>query len=156
MHLTTKGRYAITALADVALHEERGAVSLSAIATRQNIPVSYLGHLLAQMSKCGLVISQRGPGGGYRLGKSHNQISLADIINAVEEKIDNTRCGGQQNCQNNEVCLTHALWEDLNARFDGVFSGIRLFDIISQSRVRSVAERQDRLMEINPAPVSTA
>ncbi len=156
MHLTTRGRYAITALADVALHEGQGAVSLSAIATRQNIPLSYLGHLLAQMSKCGLVSSQRGPGGGYRLGRSHDQISLADIINAVEEKVDNTRCGGQQNCQNNEVCLTHALWEDLNDRFDSVFNGIRLFDIISQSRVRSVAKRQDRLLEINAGSANTA
>lgn len=156
MHLTSKGRYAVTALVDVALHEREGAVSLADISARQNIPISYLGHLLAQMSKHGLVNSQRGPGGGYHLAKSGDQISLADIINAVEEKIDNTRCGGNLNCQNNEICLTHALWVDLNSRLDDMFSGIRLYDVISQGGVRSVAKRQDRLMAINNDSTSTA
>lgn len=144
MRLTTKGRYAITALIDLALHQGGGAIPLSDIAARQDIPISYLGHLFARMSKGGLVNAQRGPGGGYRLAKSSDRISLSDIIAVVEERIDNTRCGGQQNCQNNRMCLTHALWEDLNVRIEGMLEGISLSDVVTSRQVLSVAARQDR------------
>ena len=146
MKLTAKTKYAVTAMADLLLHANQGFISLSDISARQNISVSYLGHLFADMAKSKLVESQRGPGGGYRLSKNANQISLADIIISIDEGIDNRRCAGKQNCQNNEICLTHSLWEEINQRVKNVFSQIYLSDVIEYKNVTSVMLRQDKLM----------
>ena len=114
MRLTTKGRYAVTAMLDLALHDERGPVTLADIAERQGISLSYLEQLFAQLRRRGLVKSTRGPGGGYRLGQENKHIAVADVITAVDESVDATRCGGRENCQGEERCLTHDLWQDLS------------------------------------------
>ena len=110
MKLTTRGRYAVTAMLDLALHHDQGPVSLAAIAERQGISQSYLEQLFARLRRNGLVDGTRGPGGGYRLGRSENSISVADVIDAVNETVDATRCGGRRNCQGEHRCLTHDLW----------------------------------------------
>jgi len=148
MRLTTKGRYAVTAMTDLALHQhENGGrpVSLSDIAERQSIPAAYLGRLFACLRSHGLVESWRGPGGGYRLARSAGEISIADMIEAVDERTDNTRCRGQVNCQDNHKCLTHVLWSDLSRRIEDVLSDICLSDVVSDAQVREVAERQDAM-----------
>ena len=146
MRLTTKGRYAVTAMADLALHEHangRCPVTLCDIAERQSIPVAYLGRLFSGLRRYGLVESQRGPGGGYRLARNARDISVADMIEAVDEKVDNTRCQGQVNCQDNRKCLTHVLWSDLSRRIQDVLSDVCLSDVVSDERVLAVAQRQD-------------
>ncbi len=114
MRLTTRGRYAVTAMLDLALHYEQGPVSLTEIAERQGISHSYLEQLLAILRRNGLVDALRGPGGGYKLGRPANAISVADVIDAVNETVDATRCGGLRNCQDEHRCLTHDLWEELS------------------------------------------
>jgi len=114
MRLTTKGRYAVTAMLDLALHHSGGPVTLSDIAQRQGISLSYLEQLFALLRRRGLVSSTRGPGGGYRLGRKSDEIAVADVIAAVDESVDATRCGGKENCQGAERCLTHDLWQDLS------------------------------------------
>lgn len=143
MRLTTKGRYAVTAMLDLALHHGNGPVTLAEIAQRQGISLSYLEQLFAQLRKRGLVRSTRGPGGGYRLGEAADKIAVSDVINAVDETVDATRCGGKQNCHDHGRCLTHDLWEDLSARIQGFLSEIDLAQLIEKRRVREVAERQD-------------
>ena len=144
MRLTTKGRYAVTAMTDLALHENGGRpVALCDIAERQSIPVAYLGRLFVGLRRYGLVKSSRGPGGGYRLARSARDISIADMIEAVDEKVDNTRCQGRVNCQDNHKCLTHVLWSDLSRRIQDVLSDVRLLDVVSDERVLAVAERQN-------------
>ena len=145
MRLTTKGRYAVTAMLDLAMHHETGPVSLADIATRQGISLSYLEQLFAQLRKRGLVSSTRGPGGGYRLGIVPNDIAIADVICAVDETVDATRCGGKENCQNEARCLTHDLWVDLSDRIDAFLRDISLAQLVEKNRVREVAERQDQL-----------
>ena len=119
MRLTTKGRYAVTAMLDLALNKEKGPVSLADISERQGISLSYLEQLFAKLRKCALVTSVRGPGGGYLLNQECEQISVASIIDAVNESIDATGCNNQGNCQAGEICLTHHLWSDLRARDGG-------------------------------------
>ena len=145
MRLTTKGRYAVTAMLDLAMHHETGPVSLADIATRQGISLSYLEQLFAQLRKRGLVSSTRGPGGGYRLGIVPDDIAIADVICAVDETVDATRCGGKENCQNEARCLTHDLWVDLSDRIDAFLRDISLAQLVEKNRVREVAERQDQL-----------
>ena len=105
MRLTTKGRYAVTAMLDLALHEAAGPVSLAEIAARQELSLSYLEQLFRQMRKRGLVQSTRGPGGGYRLGKPASEVAVADVIDAVDESVDATRCKGMENCQGETRCI---------------------------------------------------
>lgn len=143
MKLTTKGRYAVTAMLDLALHYEQNAVTLSDIAKRQGISLSYLEQLFAKLRRNGLVDSIRGPGGGYNLAKKPHQISVAEIIIAINENIDATRCAGEQNCAGEERCLTHQLWEDLSGRIHDFLKGITLADLVSQPNVQEVALRQD-------------
>ena len=107
MRLTTKGRYAVTAMLDLALHEDFGPVSLTDISRRQGISLSYLEQLFLRLRKYGLIASARGPGGGYRLQQSGADISVAEVIRAVDEQVDATRCGGHRNCQAEQRCLTH-------------------------------------------------
>lgn len=148
MKLTTKGRYAVTAMLDLALHFEQGAVTLSDIAKRQGISLSYLEQLFAKLRRHGLVDSIRGPGGGYNLAKEPARISVAEIVIAINETIDARRCGGEQNCAGDERCLTHQLWEDLSDRIHEFLSGITLADMVNQPKVQEVAMRQEGRLQV--------
>lgn len=153
MRLTTKGRYAVTAMLDLALHHECGPVTLAEIARRQGISLSYLEQLFSQLRKRKLVTSTRGPGGGYRLGIAADRIAVADVIRAVDESVDATRCGGKENCQGAERCLTHDLWDDLSNRIYEFLSEIDLAQLVERRRVREVAERQDGVSV--PSPIAS-
>jgi Rrf2 family iron-sulfur cluster assembly transcriptional regulator len=143
MRLTTKGRYAVTAMLDLALHAATGPVTLADIATRQGISQSYLEQLFGKLKKAGLVASLRGPGGGYELARPIDAISVSSIIGSVGEGIDATRCGGSGDCQQGEVCLTHELWSDLSERIDDFLTGITLASLVERADVRTVSRRQD-------------
>ena len=145
MKLTTRGRYAVTAMLDLALHAASGPVSLSDIADRQAISLSYLEQLFAKLKRAGLVTSCRGPGGGYELGDAVGAISVGAIVDAVDEHIDATRCGGSGNCQDGETCLTHALWEDLSQHIGGYLRSVSLADLARRGAVAGIARRQDTL-----------
>jgi Rrf2 family transcriptional regulator, iron-sulfur cluster assembly transcription factor len=144
MRLTTKGRYAVTAMLDLALHGDDGPVSLADISGRQDISLSYLEQLFAKLRRCELVRSVRGPGGGYRLSRAGSEIFVAQIIDAVNEAVDATGCGRTSNCQQGEICLTHHLWSDLSDQIHGFLSQISLANLVEQREVQTVAERQDR------------
>jgi Rrf2 family iron-sulfur cluster assembly transcriptional regulator len=141
--LTTKGRYAVTAMLDLALHEGQGPITLSDIAHRQGISLSYLEQLFARLRKETLVSSVRGPGGGYRLARDAREIFVAQVITAVDENVDTTRCGGAHNCQNNQRCLTHDLWRDLSSRIYDYLNRISLQELMDREGVQEVAGRQD-------------
>ncbi|WP_448549684.1 Fe-S cluster assembly transcriptional regulator IscR [Thalassotalea fusca] len=143
MKLTSKGRYAVTAMLDVAIHAEQGPVPLADISERQGISLSYLEQLFSKLRKHGLVHSIRGPGGGYRLGRCSAQIAVADVISAVDESINATRCGGKGDCQSGNQCLTHSLWVDLSHRIEEFLQSISLSELVEQRNVRMVSERQD-------------
>ncbi len=142
MKLTTKGRYAVTAMLDLSLHFGEGPITLADIAQRQGISLSYLEQLFSRLRKRSLVASVRGPGGGYSLGRSANEIFVGEVISAVDENIDTTRCNGAHNCQNNERCLTHDLWSDLSNQIYGYLNKISLQDLMDRQAVREVAQRQ--------------
>lgn len=144
MRLTTKGRYAVTAMLDLALHSDKGPVSLADISTRQGISLSYLEQLFSRLRQFKLVKSVRGPGGGYQLMTSTAEISVAQVVDAVSESLDATRCEGQGNCQEGEVCLTHHLWQDLSAQIHKFLSGISLADLVARADIQAVRERQDQ------------
>ncbi|MGQ0658761.1 MAG: Fe-S cluster assembly transcription factor [Chromatiales bacterium] len=144
MRLTTKGRYAVTAMLDLALHEHHEPIALADIATRQGISLAYLEQLFARLRRRQLVQSARGPGGGYRLGREARSISVAEVIAAVDESVDATRCGGLKNCQGQHRCLTHDLWEDLSHEIEGFLSRISLAALVNRSTVQDVRARQDR------------
>jgi Rrf2 family transcriptional regulator, iron-sulfur cluster assembly transcription factor len=148
MKLTTKGRYAVTAMLDLALRYDKGAVTLAEIAKRQGISLSYLEQLFAKLRRSGLVDSVRGPGGGYTLAMEPAKISVAEIIVAINENIDATRCGGEKNCHGDETCLTHQLWEDLSTRIHEFLNGITLGDLVTKPHVQEVASRQEGRMQV--------
>jgi len=141
--LTTKGRYAVTAMLDLALHYGDGPITLADIAQRQGISLSYLEQLFSRLRKRSLVSSVRGPGGGYSLGKSAGEIFIGEVISAVDENMDTTRCHGAHNCQNNERCLTHDLWSDLSDQIYNYLNNISLQDLMDRKAVREVADRQE-------------
>ncbi|MEW6996787.1 Fe-S cluster assembly transcriptional regulator IscR [Colwelliaceae bacterium BS250] len=143
MKLTSKGRYAVTAMLDVAIHAESGPVPLADISERQGISLSYLEQLFSRLRKDGLVTSVRGPGGGYRLGRCSAEIAVSHVIKAVDESVDATRCAGKGNCQGGNQCLTHNLWSDLSNRIADFLSNISLAELVSQGDVKEVSERQD-------------
>ena len=145
MRLTTKGRYAVTAILDLALHCEQKPVSLGDISRRQGISLSYLEQLFAKLRRRKLVNSVRGPGGGYLLAKATADISVAEVVDAVNESLDATRCEGRGDCQHGEVCLTHYLWEDLSAQIYGFLNNISLADLMVRRDIRAVSQRQDGL-----------
>ncbi|MFZ1342038.1 Fe-S cluster assembly transcription factor [Thiothrix eikelboomii] len=145
MKLSTKGRYAVTAMMDLAIHDYEGPVTLADISNCQGISLSYLEQLFAKLRKSGLVEGVRGPGGGYRLGKPASQISIADIIAAVDETIDATRCKGNEDCHAGEKCLTHQLWTDLSKSLYEFLDGLTLASFINRPEVRAVARRQDTM-----------
>ena len=143
MRLTTKGRYAVTAMLDLAIHSDRGPVSLAEVSKRQEISLSYLEQLFSKLRKAELVTSVRGPGGGYTLSRGLGAIYVAQIVDAVNESIDATSCGGKGNCQQGEVCLTHHLWSDLSDQIHRFLSDISLEKLVSRHDVQSVSQRQD-------------
>ncbi|KZN14004.1 MULTISPECIES: Fe-S cluster assembly transcriptional regulator IscR [Marinomonas] len=143
MRLTTKGRYAVTAMLDLALHSSKGPVSLSDISERQGISLSYLEQLFSKLRKKALVISVRGPGGGYRLSRSNDDIYVAQIVDAVNESVDATGCKGRSDCQSGHTCLTHHLWCDLSDQIHDFLSQISLEQLVRRNDVRQVAERQN-------------
>ena len=143
MKLTSKGRYAVTAMLDVALHSRNGPVSLADISERQEISLSYLEQLFARLRKEQLVSSVMGPGGGYKVGRAASDIAIGEVIRAVDESVDATRCQGQADCQGGERCLTHTLWQDLSDRISQFLNGISIGELMKTSEVKEVADRQD-------------
>ena len=143
MKLTSKGRYAVTAMLDVTIHASYGPVSLADISERQGISLSYLEQLFSKLRKHGLVNSIRGPGGGYRLGKCSAEIAVADVISAVNESVDATKCQGKGNCQGGEQCLTHSLWEGLSERIEEFLNNITLAELVAKNDVQTVSKRQN-------------
>lgn len=156
MRLTTKGRYAVTAILDLALHDGQGPITLADISRRQGISLSYLEQLFARLRRRGLVSSTRGPGGGYTLSSAPEQIFIADVITAVDEDVDVRRCNGGNNCQGSLQCLTHDLWTDLSDQIISFLGGISLYDLMERKGVREVAARQDRTMDFSPCSAETA
>lgn len=139
MRLTTKGRFAVTAMLDLAINETKDAleakpVTLAGISERQDISLSYLEQLFSRLRRQGLVKSIRGPGGGYNLAKNHNEISVAEIIHAVDEQIDATQCGGHENCRDEGRCMTHDLWSALNTKILEYLAGVTLADMVASQK----------------------
>ena len=146
MKLTTKGRFAVTAMIDLALRHEGGPVTLAGISERQSISLSYLEQLFGKLRRHNLVSSVRGPGGGYRLAKEGADMSVAEIISAVDEPLDATMCGGKANCKEENLCMTHQLWSNLNARMLDYLNSVTLADLVETQRAKlgegaSAAER---------------
>lgn len=142
MRLTTKGRYAVTAMLDLAINQDTGPIRLAAISDRQGISLSYLEQLFAHLRRGGLVKSVRGPGGGYQLHRAASAISVAEVIAAVNEDTDATRCGGAGDCQEGDTCLTHHLWMDLSDRIRDFLQDISLGDLVDRSEIREISRAQ--------------
>lgn len=140
MRLSTKGRYAVTAMLDLALHAGKGPVTLADISANQGISLSYLEQLFAALRAKKLVRGVRGPGGGYYLGRAAADISVADIICAVDEWVEFTRCGGRNNCRNGQRCLTHSLWDQLSQEIFSFLSGISLADLVARTQSSAVSD----------------
>lgn len=134
MKLTSKGRYAVTAMLDIALNQEKGAITLSLISERQGISLSYLEQLFSKLKKAGLVSSARGPGGGYRLSRAADEISVSQIIHAVDESVDARKCAGREDCHGGEQCLSHELWNDLSGMIDGYLKSITLQKVMDKKQ----------------------
>jgi Rrf2 family iron-sulfur cluster assembly transcriptional regulator len=143
VRLTTKGRYAVTAMLDLAIHQGQRPIALADIAQRQGISLSYLEQLFARLRRRSLVTSVRGPGGGYNLARDAREIFVAEVIGAVDENVDTTRCGGAHNCQNNGPCLTHDLWRDLSDRIYEYLNHISLQDLVARRGAREAPVRLD-------------
>ncbi len=137
MRLTTKGRFAVTAMIDLALNNASGPVTLADISERQKISLSYLEQLFGKLRRRSLVKSVRGPGGGYNLADRTDQVSVADIIIAVDEPIDATQCGGKENCQDEKKCITHDLWTDLNRHIFDYLRAVKLSELVDKQRTES-------------------
>ena len=138
MRLTTKGRFAVTAMIDLAMRDGQGPVTLAGISDRQKISLSYLEQLFGKLRRSGLVESMRGPGGGYSLARKSNDVSVADIIVAVDEPIDATRCGGKEDCLDDHRCMTHDLWAQLNERVFDFLGSVTLHDLVEQQKTKPV------------------
>lgn len=143
MRLTTKGRFAVTAMIDVAMHNGEGPVTLAGVADRQKISLSYLEQLFGKLRRYGLVDSVRGPGGGYNLARLATSVSVADIITAVDEPIDATKCGGKENCQDDKRCMTHELWANLNTHIFAFLRSVTLEQLVRQQDKQEVTVLQD-------------
>jgi len=137
MKLTSKGRYAVTAMLDLALHANQGPVTLAAISERQGISLSYLEQLFTRLRRNGLVSSTRGPGGGYLLSGDAADIAIADVVTAVDETVNATRCGGHENCQDGQRCLTHDLWTELSEQIFSFLNDISLAQLVEQGQARN-------------------
>ena len=147
MKLTSKGRYAVTAILDIAIHADNGPVSLSDISERQHISLSYLEQLFAKLRRNNLVKSVRGPGGGYKLGHMPEDISIGMIIAAVNENIDTTKCLGKGNCQNGQECLTHTLWDKLSQRIADFLNELTLAELVSQHKQNKSSQHKHQDLE---------
>ena len=146
MRLTTKGRFAVTAMIDLAMRQQHGPVTLAGISQRQKISLSYLEQLFGRLRRHELVESTRGPGGGYTLGRGPQLISVAEVIFAVDEPLDATHCGGREDCHDDGPCMTHELWSNLNVKMLEYLNSVSLADLVDQQRSRASTAR--------PAPVS--
>ncbi|RYU64372.1 Fe-S cluster assembly transcriptional regulator IscR [Aliivibrio finisterrensis] len=156
MKLTSKGRYAVTAMLDVALHAQEGPVPLADISERQGISLSYLEQLFSRLRKAGLVASVRGPGGGYRLGLKPEEIAVGMVISAVDESVDATKCHGKEGCQGGTRCLTHTLWRDLSSRISSFLDGITLGELMIDNEVQQVSDRQNIDAALNHGLVTSS
>jgi Rrf2 family transcriptional regulator, iron-sulfur cluster assembly transcription factor len=157
MRLTTKGRFAVTAMVDLAMSQGKYPVTLAAISQRQKISLSYLEQLFGKLRRRALVESVRGPGGGYRLALDMTQISVADIILAVDETLDATQCGGRENCHDESKCITHNLWADLNQHILNFFGAVTLRQLVDdqkQDRVAQVHDMRETLQKRERAAIS--
>lgn len=144
MKLTSKGRYAVTAMLDVAIKEHTGPVPLADISERQGISLSYLEQLFSKLRKKELVSSVRGPGGGYKLGKARSEISVAMIIDAVDESVNIRKCSGKGGCTDDGTqCLTHSLWAQLSDRISTFLDDITLDELMSSDHVQHISEIQN-------------
>ncbi len=146
MLLTTRGRYAVTAMVDITAHQDTGPVSLNQIADNQNISLSYLEQLFAQLRHAGLVVGLRGPGGGYKLAHPAESITVAQVVHAVNESVDATQCGGMKNCSGGQRCLTHSLWDKLSQQLYEFLDNITLGELVQWPSVREVMERQESIL----------
>lgn len=154
MRLTTKGRFAVTAMLDLALNGADGPVTLAGISERQKISLSYLEQLFGKLRRRALVESVRGPGGGYHLARDAAKVSVADIVRAVEEPIDSTQCGGRENCHDNQRCMTHDLWEELNATVYGFLAGVTLAQLVEKQRTKPISLMRGQTRMRHHHPVS--
>jgi len=139
MKLTTKGRFAVTAMVDLAMRQTRGPVTLAAISERQHISLSYLEQLFGKLRRHGVVTSVRGPGGGYNLARPAAELSVAEIVKAVDEPLDATQCGGKENCHDDRRCMTHDLWATLNEKMHEYLSSVSLGDLVAHQSGKPVA-----------------
>lgn len=155
MRLTTKGRFAVTAMLDLALNDRGGPVTLSAISKRQGISLSYLEQLFGKLRRHALVESVRGPGGGYCLARALEELSVADIIRAVDESLDATQCGGKENCHEETRCMTHELWARLNTKMYEYLSSVKLADLVAEQKAlgHAVDQKISVLQDKRPRPV---
>jgi Rrf2 family transcriptional regulator, iron-sulfur cluster assembly transcription factor len=146
MRLTTKGRFAVTAMLDLAMHGGKRPVTLAGISERQSISLSYLEQLFGKLRRHTLVESVRGPGGGYTLARDLEKVSVADIVTAVDEPLDATQCGGKENCKDEQRCMTHDLWSTLNDKMYEYLDSVKLSDLVAQQSARRDAVKvlQDR------------
>ena len=146
MRISTKGRYSVTAMLDLAIHDKAGPVTLGDISQCQGISLSYLEQLFSNLRKSGLVKGVRGPGGGYRLARPAGEISIAEIITAVDESVDVTRCQGQGDCQDGERCLTHELWSDLSDRLYNFLDKITLAQFVDRPGIPELSMERDKII----------
>ncbi|MBP7881496.1 MAG: Fe-S cluster assembly transcriptional regulator IscR [Candidatus Methylopumilus sp.] len=154
MRLTTKGRFAVTAMLDLAIDESGKPVTLAGISERQSISLSYLEQLFSRLRRSGLVKSVRGPGGGYRIAKSLSEISVSEIISAVDELIDATQCGGHENCRDDRRCMTHNLWSSLNVKILEYLSGVSLNDLVEAHKASGDDDKKP--IKFNPSKSTNA
>jgi Rrf2 family iron-sulfur cluster assembly transcriptional regulator len=147
MRLTTKGRFAVTAMLDLAMHNGQGPVTLAGISRRQGISLSYLEQLFGKLRRHALVDSVRGPGGGYTLAREPDVMSVADIIIAVDEPLDTTQCGGKENCLDEQRCMTHDLWSKLNDKMYEYLYSVKLSELVAKQQARLEACRQTVLQD---------
>jgi Rrf2 family iron-sulfur cluster assembly transcriptional regulator len=147
MRLTTKGRFAVTAMMDLAMNGGHGPVTLAGISRRQGISLSYLEQLFGKLRRHTLVDSVRGPGGGYTLARDTNAVSVADIIIAVDEPLDATQCGGKENCQDEQRCMTHDLWSKLNEKMYEYLQSVKLSELVAKQQARLEERRQAVLQD---------
>jgi Rrf2 family iron-sulfur cluster assembly transcriptional regulator len=152
MRLTTKGRFAVTAMIDVAMHGAKRPVTLAAVSERQRISLSYLEQLFGKLRRHGLVDSVRGPGGGYTLARAPDTVSVAEVILAVDEPIDATQCGGRENCHDDRRCMTHELWSNLNAHIFSFLRSVSLAQLVADQDKPDVTVMHDHR---HPAPTAS-
>jgi len=151
MRLTTKGRFAVTAMIDIAMYGTKGPVTLAGVSSRQKISLSYLEQLFGKLRRAGLVDSVRGPGGGYRLARGADAVSVADVITAVDEPIDATKCGGRENCTDEgKRCMTHELWANLNAHIFAYLRSVSLAQLVADQEKPDVTVMRDHRQSASP------